>query len=102
MPEPKTNGSPVPGINIAPPTKVEARKHLLYLDSLVEQMRKQIHEERKAGAPALKELRESLKRSQAQVDRTAAEIDAAKEQARKRKDEIEDWQRWYESRPQDE
>ena len=68
----------------------------------IAEVRAQLEAERAAGPFTLSKLQAELAEAQIEAERAATAAEKAKAQASKRKDEIDEWKAWYNSRPEDE
>jgi multidrug efflux pump subunit AcrA (membrane-fusion protein) len=72
------------------------------LEERLAEVRAQLEAERSAGPFTLSGLQTDVAQAQAEAERAYAAAQRAKAQASKRKDEIDEWKAWYNSRPEDE
>jgi hypothetical protein len=68
----------------------------------IAEVRAQLEAERATGPFTLSKLQAELVEAQIEAERAATAAEKAKSQASKRKDEIDEWKAWYNSRPEDE
>lgn len=77
----------------------ESRGVSLDANQILNAVRVRLLEERQGGKPNKSQLNDKIAAKQGEIENIQSQIDKAKEQAKKRKREIDDWKQWFHSLP---
>jgi len=80
----------------------EARTRVRILKSALKEIREQVQAERDEGLPDLATLQAVASSAKTGLDKVQSELGQAKALSKKRKNEIDEWKKWYEKLPAEE